>query len=57
MDESVSLSECAYCGTPIRANVRYPTHTVPTEDGVHLYIFCDEICKSAWLADEANGTE
>ncbi len=51
MNGEVSLSECSDYGTPIRANVRHPTHTVPTSDGIHLYIFCDDICKSAWLAD------
>jgi hypothetical protein len=44
------LSECACCGTPIQANVRHPTYTELTDDGeLQLYIFCDDICKSAWL--------
>lgn len=49
-DEGTSFPEvCDYCGTPLEVEVRYPTSTVDSENGVlQIFTFCDEECKRTW---------
>lgn len=54
-EESSFPEECEYCGTPLEAEVRYPTTTVDEESGaLDIFTFCSEECKEKWLDEYDN---
>ena len=51
-DGSEFPERCDYCGRSFGAGVRYPTVTGENGNGtIHIYTFCDETCKSRWIAE------
>lgn len=56
-EESPFPSECDYCGTSLKEEVRYPTTTIDMEDGdIEIFTFCSEECKEQWLTEQRDGS-